>query len=73
MEESLMDATLRLLRDNPKTLPTVYAELHELGSHITFSWLRKFSAGHIKDPSVNRIEELYRYLTDGKPASEHVA
>jgi hypothetical protein len=63
MEESLMVQTLRLLREHPKSLPDIHADLKAQGSIITFYWLRKFSSGNFKDPSVNRVEELYKYLT----------
>lgn len=58
-----MEKTRRLLRESGKALPEVYAELHSSGSEISYFWLRKFSSGTVKDPSVNRVEELYRYLT----------
>ena len=66
MAESLMEVTKRLLRESEKSIADVHAELHNAGSDITFYWLRKFSSGDIKDPSVNRVEELYTYLT-GEP------
>lgn len=67
MPESFMQVTRRLLKTHEKSLADIHAELHNSGSEITFYWLRKFSSGDIKDPSVNRVEELYKYLT-GKPA-----
>ena len=70
--ETLMERTRRLLRNCGKSLPTVHAELHNRGSSITFYWLRKFHAGDVDDPSVNRVEELYVYLT-GKPLFETAA
>lgn len=66
MPESLMQVTRRLLKQSDKSLVDVYVELHNNGSPITFHWLKKFSSGDIKDPSVNRVEELYTHLT-GKP------
>lgn len=66
MSESLMERTRRLLHDSDKSLPEIYADLANNGSSITYYWLRKFSSGGIPDPSVNRVEELYRYLTNGK-------
>lgn len=65
-EDSLMVRTRQLLRDSGKSLPVIHAELHAQGSDITFYWLRKFASGAVKDPSVNRVEELYTYLA-GKP------
>ena len=63
MAESLMEVTRRLLQESEMSIADVHAELHSTGSDITFYWLRKFSSGNIKDPSVNRVEELYTYLT----------
>jgi hypothetical protein len=62
-DETLMEKTRRLLHDSGRSLPAVYADMRNDGSDITFYWLRKFSSGTIKDPSVNRVEELYRHLT----------
>lgn len=70
-EESMMEQTRRLLRDSEQTIPEVYAGLAKQGSDITFFWLRKFSSGGVKDPSVNRVEALHRYLT-GKSLTETI-
>jgi hypothetical protein len=66
MDETLMERTRRLLRESNRSLPEVYADLNNRGSTITYFWLRKFSSGEVRDPSVNRVEELHRYLT-GRP------
>ena len=58
-----MERTTRLLKESNKSLPELYADMRNGGSDITYFWLRKFSSGAFKDPSVNRVEELYRYLT----------
>lgn len=71
MPESFMSTTLRLMKESPQTMPEIYAGLRNQGSSITFSWLKKFSCGEISDPSVNRVEELHRYLT-GKTLTEVV-
>lgn len=63
---SLMQKTRSLLKSCDKTIPEIYAELYGNGSEITIFWLRKFSSGEIQNPSVNRVEELYTYLT-GQP------
>lgn len=55
---SLMTETLRLLKDRNQTLPTIM-----VATGIPFYWLRKFSAGQIRQPSVNRIQKLYEYLS----------
>lgn len=66
MVETLMERTHRLLREDSRSLPDIFADLREQGSTITFYWLRKFSSGAFKDPSVNRVEELHQHLT-GRP------
>jgi hypothetical protein len=68
---SLMERTRQLLRESGKSLPEVYADLHARGSDIGYFWLRKFSSGNVQDPSVNKVEQLYTYLT-GKPIFEEV-
>jgi hypothetical protein len=60
--ETLMEATLRLLRESPLSIPEIHAGMKEQGSEVTFYWLRKFSSGNVKHPSVNRVEELYVFL-----------
>lgn len=64
MQETLMERTLELLKSSDKTLPEIYADLRATGSDVTFFWLRKFSSGGVKDPSVNRVECLYNYLSE---------
>lgn len=65
MPESLMERTRRLLHEQDKSLAEVYGDLIRRpdGTGITYYWLRKFSAGNVEDPSVNRVQELYEYLT----------
>jgi hypothetical protein len=58
---TLMIETMRLLKERNVNLPTI---AHTTG--ITFYWLRKFIYGEINDPSVNRVQKLYEYLTDRK-------
>ncbi len=70
MQETLMQHTHRLLRESDQSIADIAAELH--GTDVTFYWLRKFSAGNIKDPSVNKIEVLYKHLS-GKAILEPVA
>lgn len=74
-EETLMQRTHRLLKEEQRrghSLPEMYADLRGNGSRITFYWLRKFASGEFEDPSVNRVEELYNYLT-GKSLFESEA
>ncbi|AZF88181.1 DNA-binding domain protein [Microcystis phage Me-ZS1] len=35
-------------------------------SGIPFYWLRKFASGSIREPSVNRVQALYEFLTGQK-------
>ena len=56
---SLMLETQRMLKE--QALLTVYSE-----TGISFYWLRKFSSGEFKNPSVNRVQHLYEFLK-GKP------
>lgn len=57
---NLNDYVLNRLRDRPRylTLRTI-AEQTEL----KLDWLEMYSRGKIKDPSVNRVEKLYIFLT----------
>lgn len=55
---SLMEITRQMLKDSKKSLPEIYKE-----SGIPFYWLRKFASGEIKNPSVNRVQRLYEYLS----------
>lgn len=73
MTESLMERTRRLLReaqDDGRSLGTICAEMQANGSGISFYWLRKFSSGDVEDPSVNRVEELFRHLTGHAPYTD---
>lgn len=58
-----MEKTRRLMREDSRSVPELYAALHNSGSSITFYWLRKFHSGEVIDPSVNRVEEVYEFLT----------
>lgn len=58
---SLHRRTLELLKASKKSLPVIYKE-----SDLPYWWLKKFSSGEIANPSVNRVQELYEYLTSTK-------
>jgi len=65
MPETLMEKTRRLLRESPKSIPDIHAELKMAGIRdISYYWLRKFSSGAFQDPSVNKVQKLYEFLTD---------
>lgn len=64
MYESLMEKTHRLLKESELSIPNVHAELRMSGiTSISYYWLRKFSSGQIKDPSVNKVQMLYEFLS----------
>jgi hypothetical protein len=54
---SLHNRTLDLLKQSEVPLPEIYKE-----THLPYYWLKKFSSGEIRDPSVNRVQRLYEYL-----------
>ena len=55
---TLYERTLVLLKESEVSLPKVY-----LDTRLPYYWLKKFSSGDIKNPSVNRVQKLYEYLT----------
>lgn len=58
---SLYTRTLSLLGTCSLTL----IDIHK-ASGLPFYWLKKFSAGEIRDPSVNKVQKLYEFLTKRK-------
>lgn len=56
---TLMDKTIELLKK--KNLVEVSAE-----TEISFYWLRKFVIGTYRNPSVNRVQFLYEYLSGNR-------
>lgn len=56
---SLYETTLRLLRE----VPTL--QVHK-DTGLPFHWLKRLRENQIENPSVNRIQKLYEYLT-GQP------
>lgn len=58
-----MRRTSSLLSGDKRTL----LQLHE-ESGIPFYWLKKFSANEMANPSVNRVQELYEFLSRRKLA-----
>jgi hypothetical protein len=61
MPSSLMLETIRLLKNTNKKLFTI-----SLDTRIPFHWLNKFRDGVYINPSVNRVQYLYEYLTNTK-------
>ena len=56
---SLYQKTLVLLKS--RGIPLL--EIHKQ-SGISFYWLKRFSEGRLRDPSVNRVQALYEFLTN---------
>lgn len=59
----LRDKVLELLRERPRSM--TYKKIAE-DTDIPEGWLKVFAGGNIDDPSVNRVETLYNYLS-GQP------
>ena len=54
----LMIKTHQLLKADGRSIADI-----SIDTGITFFWLQRFSAGSMKNPSVNRIEYLYEHLS----------
>lgn len=55
---TLLEKTLKLVRDEPRGLLAVAQK-----TEIPYHWLRKFAAGKIPNPSVNRVQKLFEKLS----------
>lgn len=55
---ALMATVQKMLKDDARPLLQVFED-----TKIPYYWLRTFSSGGYKNPSVNRIEKLYEYLS----------
>ena len=55
---SLLEKTRDLLKQDPRGLLDIYNE-----TGIPFYWLKKFASGGFGNPSVNRVQFLYEFLT----------
>jgi hypothetical protein len=58
MPESLLDKTLKLLRNDPRNLSQI-ATISGLG----YFWLRQVKNGTIKNPGIRQIERLHAALS----------
>ena len=58
---ALMLQTHELLKKDGRSIADISIE-----TGITFFWLQRFSAHMMKNPSVNRVEYLYEYLSGKK-------
>jgi hypothetical protein len=57
-EKSLMRHVRALVKADSRSLPELYRD-----TGISFFWLQKFQAGKFANPSVNRVQFLYEYLS----------
>lgn len=60
-DKSLVIRTRELFKADPRSMRDISIECG-----LGFSWLQTFSAGKIKNPSVNRVQYLYEFLTQSK-------
>lgn len=60
---SLATRALALLKKDKRPL----LDIHK-ATGLPFHWLRKFKAGEIQDPSVNKVQKLYEKLSGSKLA-----
>lgn len=54
---SLLSRTVNLLQEHKQF------DLLARETKLSIYWLQKLSTGSIKDPSVNKVQKLYEYLT----------
>lgn len=59
--QSLMLVTAILLKNDKRTLRMLSDAMG-----VPFFWLKKFSAGEIKNPSVNRVQYVFEFLAKRK-------
>ena len=59
--QSLYLKTRQLLKDDKRPLRMIGQ-----ATAIPYYWLKKFSAGEIPNPAVNRIQYLFEFLTKSK-------
>ncbi len=62
---ALMTATLKLLNKSQMSLFNISRK-----TGVPFYWLRKFAAGRIPNPSVNRVQFLHDSLSNAKFVSK---
>ncbi len=58
MPQSLYDTTRHLIKKDKRPLRMIGQ-----ATGIPYYWLKKFSAGEIPNPAVNRVQYLYEFLT----------
>lgn len=57
---NLLERTRELLEAADATSLAEIAR--EIGEPVRYDWLKRFAAGEIPDPSVNRVQALHDYL-----------
>lgn len=57
-EGELARRTRELLKASEQPYPDIFR-----ATNIPENWLSRFAAGRVDDPSVNRVEALYRHLS----------
>lgn len=59
---NLLDATRDLLEAVTSRETSLRAIARGAGPPVEYDWLKRFAAGDIDDPSVNRIQHLHDHL-----------
>mgnify|MGYP006913697297 FL=1 len=64
MAKSLFEETVKLIKPRE--------DIASISCHtgLAYDWLIKLKRGNIKDPSVNKIQKLYEYLSGTKLLGE---
>lgn len=68
MSESLLNRTYALLDSSDLTI----REISD-GAGVNYHWLGKLKQRAFRDPGINRIERVYRYLADHASKPEAAA
>lgn len=59
---SLLASTQKLLSERLEAGATLKEISSASDGEVEYDWLKKFAAGDVKDPSVNRVQRLHDYL-----------
>lgn len=65
---NLLERTRKLL-DEATSRDTLAELARDAGPPIAYDWLKRFAAGNIPDPSVNRVQALHDFLVTRKQAA----
>ena len=69
---NLLDATRKLL-DAAIAEKSLAEIARDAGPPVAYDWLKRFAAGEIDDPSVNRIQHLHDHLRGNGASKARVA